>query len=382
MSKIKEYKTGKGKKRFKFAVYAGKDETTGNSIQVRKTGFKTYEEAEKAYNLVVKKLENGTLTNEKNKRLKFIDLYKLWFPIYEQDVKESTAISTKGYFNNYILKDLGNIYLDRLTPLICQKIVNKWSNKHSYYTANSLYNYASKCLNYAVNLDLIDFNPIKRITKPRRKQRKQKKLRFYTVAELKQFLKEARKESFQKFVLFRLLSFSGMRIGELLALSWADIDFQNNTIKISKTISPSKRGLIISTPKTMAGYRTISIDEQTMNYLVKWRKEQRYDLILLNLNPFDNNQLIFPNYKYGIENGSTVRYWSKQIADNAGLKYIGAHGFRHTHASILFESGASMKEIQIRLGHASIKMTMDIYTHLTSEQETETALKFAEIMGM
>lgn len=378
--KIKEYKTSKGKKRFKFAVYAGKNELSGQSNQVRKSGFKTYKEAEKAYDLVVKQIKDGTLNAESNKRLKVNDLYKMWLPLYEQDVRESTAINAEMYFKN-ILKSLGNVYLDKLTPLVCQKVVNQWYKKTHYSTFNYLCIYSTKLLEYAVKIDLISANPMKKIIKPKKKTVAPKKLKFYTINELKQFLATAKKISFKKFVLFRLLSYSGMRVGEALALNWSDIDFNNNTVSISKTVATSRHTFSINKPKTQAGNRVISLDDETINYLAEWRKRQQKDLTILNLNAFDDHNLLFANRDNGLLGHSSVRYWARDIAKKAGLKYITVHGFRHTHASILFKSGASMKEIQTRLGHSSIKMTMDIYTHLTSEQEANTVNKFIDAMN-
>lgn len=379
--KIKEYKTKTGKKRFHIDIYAGKDEF-GKKQRERGT-FKTYEEAEKAYNSIIESIKNGSYSVDRQKKYKFKDFYKLWLESYKKDVKESTLEKVKGFFRNHILKDMGEVYLRKLTPLMCQDLVNKWFDKFKYDTALVLYSYSAKCLDYACNLCLIEFNPMRRTLKPRKKAVKDKKLQYYTIDELKRYLEVAKNQSFKKFMVFRLLSYTGIRVGEMLALQWSDINFNDKTVSISKTASSGIHNRrIINTPKTPCSYRSIKLDDRTVNYLREWRTRQRKDLVVLNLNPMNDKQLIFSNRDNKLMRINIVDCWNREIAKKAGLRHIKVHGFRHTHASILFASGATMKEVQARLGHSSITVTMDTYTHLYDNQVEETASRFAEKMGM
>lgn len=379
--KIKEYMTKTGKKRFHIDVYTGKDEF-GKKQRERGT-FKTYEDAEKAYNSIIESVKNGSYSVDRQKKYKFKDFYKLWLESYKKDVKESTLENVMGFFRNHILKDMGEVYLRKLTPIMCQDLVNKWFGKFKYDMALALYTYSAKCLDYAYDLCLIDSNPMRRAHKPRKKAVKNKKLQFYTIDELKQFLKVAKNQNFKRFMVFRLLSYTGMRIGELLALQWSDINFKDKTVSISKTASSGIHNRrIINTPKTDNGYRVVNLDDGTVNYLKEWRTRQRKDLVVLNLNPMNDKQLIFPNRDNKLMRINIVDHWNHDIAKKAGLQHIKVHGFRHTHASILFASGATMKEVQARLGHSSITVTMDTYTHLYDDQIEETASRFAEKMGM
>ncbi|MGQ5709474.1 tyrosine-type recombinase/integrase [Lactobacillus sp. PSON] len=378
-SKIKEYKTGKGKIGYKFSIYTGKDPLTGNSKQERKR-FDTYEEAEKAYNKIVQELKDGTYNKEQEKSYKFKDLYEMWLVSYKENVRESTYFNVKKYFKNHILKDLGNIYIKKLTPVYCQKIVNKWYKECGYATFEALYMYSAKVLDYGLKLDLVEKNAMKRAEKPR-KRKTHKEHKIYTPSELNTFLETAKSKHFKWFMFFRLLAFSGMRIGEGLALNWSDIDFNENTVTISKTLSSGEKDRPkIDDPKTYNGFRVIALDSLTMKYLSEWRKRQQHDLYLMGLNPMNNKQLLFPNRDNRLLRRNNIYVWNKSIAEKAGIKRINVHGFRHTHASILYENGATAKQIQMKLGHGSIDTTLDIYTHLSDKKSKATADIFANTM--
>ena len=180
------------------------------------------------------------------------------------------------------------------------------------------------------------------------------------------------------YVVFRVLAFTGMRKGELAALKWSDVDFNNGTITIDKTVAiDSNGGLHIQTPKTRKSIRTISVDDTTLNALRTWKNELRKELFKQGKNIDKSDGFIFHR-----NNGNFINKYIDQFLPSFLRKYvlppIKPHGFRHTHASLLFESGASIKEVQDRLGHENIKTTMDIYTHVTKSAREKTAEKFAK----
>lgn len=182
---------------------------------------------------------------------------------------------------------------------------------------------------------------------------------------------------------FRTLAFTGMRVGELLALTWKDIDFNDNYIKINKTLARGKnRRLYVEQPKTKNSKRDIPVDDETMNILKKWRLEQRKWLLTLGINTLSKNQLVFSNQKNEYLQLSKPRKWLEVIIKQNNLKRITIHGLRHTHASLLLEAGANIKDVQERLGHSSIQITMDLYIHITDKRKEKTAAQFAKYIGI
>ncbi|OJG96449.1 site-specific recombinase, phage integrase family [Enterococcus termitis] len=228
--------------------------------------------------------------------------------------------------------------------------------------------------------------------KPRKKKSSEKKLKFYNTNELKQVMEHLKnkvdnkptssrlKQYYNEFdlAMFRLLAFSGIRVGEALALSFSDFDFSSNTLEITKTMSDSKDGHVISTPKTESSRRTIMLDEATMLIIKKWQLRQKeYHFA----NKVKSNGMVFVGFDGSTMIRQDVYQRSKRLSEAVGLHTIGSHGYRHSHASMLFEAGASMKEAQERLGHSSIEMTMNVYTHVTNETKKKTVEKIVNYVN-
>ncbi|MDA3795738.1 site-specific integrase [Lactobacillus delbrueckii] len=373
---IIKYQTASGKDRYKFIVYAGKDETTGKSIIVRKQGFKTLKEAKQAYLDVQQAILNGDYLPINQKRLTYKGLLELYLPLYAQTVKETSFYQFKRCMELQVLPVLGDVYLDKITPQLCQKAVNQWA-KDTPGGFVRVAAWSSRVLKYAFQIGLIDSNPFDRVIKPK-KPAKKKKDNFYTKDELETFLNGARDAGMMKYTLFRLLTFSGMRIGELIALEWSDVDFFRKTVSINKTLTLDKGGKsTIGSPKTASGNRTIMLDDATMNALQKWRAEQSRRIIYLGK---PKNDLVFPSEHGSYLVNSVIQYWNEKIAEKQGLRKISLHGFRHTHASLCFEAGLTMQDVKERLGHSNISTTMDIYTHVTKSRKEESIQQLAKFM--
>lgn len=140
--------------------------------------------------------------------------------------------------------------------------------------------------------------------------------------------------------------------------------------------------LTINTPKTINGIREIAIDPSTIKVLKQWKKIQREELLILGYNSMNSEQLIFHSNKNKLLQPGKTRKWILQVQQKYNLNEITTHGLRHTHCSLLFEAGATIKEVQDRLGHSDIKTTMNIYAHVTENAKEETADKFAKFMEM
>lgn len=377
---IKEYTTPKGEKRYKFLIYVGKDETTGHTIQIKKQGFKSKDEALEAYLNYKLKIVKGEYEPLKKKKLTFKQLFESWNKVYKPTVKESTYAVTMRYFNNHILSALGNIYIEKITVAECQKAVNEWFEE-APHTFDRFIHYASKVFKYGIDMELLTSNPMEKVIKPKLKERPQQYQEFYDKDELNKFLSCAKKCNFRYFVYFRLLAYTGMRKGESLALKWSDIYFETNTISITRNVTTGLNNRpYISNGKTANSVRRIPVDSETMNYLKEWRYCQQKDMLKKGFNFLDADNYIFPTINNGITSLSKPRQWNKSICDKFGLRRIKIHGFRHTHASLCYSAGLNAKEIQKRLGHADSKTTMNVYTHVMKNDEKKAVKKFADFM--
>lgn len=377
---IKEYMTNGGKKRYKFSIYVCKDKSTGESIQIRKRGYKTLEEARKAYLDYQNDIISGEYNPNVDAHIKFNKFIDEWLPIYRPTVKESTYATTLRIIDNHIRKELGECFLDRINVRTCDKAVKKWF-KNSPIVFKRYAMYTSKILDYAISLELIKSNPMRKVVLPKVKREHKEFDQFYTKNELDDFLFWAKDYSFKAYAFFRLLAYSGIRKGEALALQWKDIDLAHNIITIERTESKGiDDRLMITTPKTPNAYRTIHVQHETLQVLTEWRKQQTGNLIRLGENVFNPEQLVFSNTNNQLLDPYTVDKWNRAICSKHHLRRIKVHGFRHTHASLCFEAGLSMEDVKNRLGHAKISTTMDVYTHVTKTKEQQSADKFNRFM--
>lgn len=375
--KIVPYKDKKtGKTLYKFYVYIGTDPLTGKSIRTNRQGFETKKQAEIAY----LQLKSQKESLEKPKQYTFEQVYKMWLEHYQTTVKSSTLGKVKELFKNHILPELGMLFIGKINLKIAQNAVNNWNKKIKKY--KDLKIYTQQVFKHAMRLELVDKDPFALVVMPKPKKSEIKLVdaseNFYTKGELSVFLNLCKEQlPAMWYTLLHTLAYTGMRRGEILALIWKDIDFKTGRIRINKTLTLDENNkIIVNDTKTTAGERNIKIDTQTIQLLKAWKKEQMKQLKVI-----DINQLVFPNGKNKHMALSTPIKYLNRICDKNGLKRITLHGLRHTHCSLLFAAGASLKEVQDRLGHDDIKTTMDIYNHITKAQQENAVDKLINFMN-
>ncbi len=170
------------------------------------------------------------------------------------------------------------------------------------------------------------------------------------------------------YTYFYLLAYTGLRKSEALALHWDDIDFKTKTLSVKRNITD---GHILLEPKTKTSIRQIWLDDGTIKILSDYKKFQL---------PILHNPIVFRNTQDNYTAMSQPLKKLNKIIKKYNLPKISIHGFRHTHCSLLFEAGATIKEVQDRLGHKNVKTTMDIYAHVTKETKKDVADKFSNYM--
>ena len=381
---IKQYtKKSDGKKYYMFQIFLGRDEITGKKRYTTRRGFKTRKEALLCEAKIKTEIDTNGLLNTDVTTFK--EIYELWYEGYQHTIKESTLLVNQHIFN-LLLDKLENMQLKKLTLPYCQKIINNYSKSFSLAVLKKIKIYGSMILDYAVKMKVIYSNPMKDVLLPKKKDdiTSDDKDKYYSKEELKQFLELVESEQDIKLTaMFRVLAYTSIRKGELQALEWSDIDFTNNTININKTLSiNSEHKITVQTPKSKSSIRCISIDEETKLILKRWKAKQRELFFSLGTR-VKKNQLCFTN---DITNDYLYLNFTNdklsKICRKHKFKEIKIHGFRHTHCSLLFESGFTIQEVQDRLGHSDLKTTMSVYAHVTEKQRDNMADKFAKFMAL
>lgn len=353
-----------GKTYYYFVAYLGVDPTTDKQIRTTRRGFRTEREAKLAEARLLNEFNSDTYKRKQTENLIFKDVFNEWLESYRLTVKESTLNSQLYAIKLHIEPLFFHLKIEKITVAYCQKQINHW---YSYYSKfGNLISIVSRVFDFAINNNYIKSNPMKKIVRPKKKA-KTKNTTCLNKEELQHFLSCVASENNDKQILiFRTLAFCGLRRGELLALKRSDLDFTNSNLDIKRTLA---RGLndktIIQTPKTADSLRTISVDNNTM---------QLYKTFTQNM---ADDTFIFTDIFGEPHDLDYINRILNRLIKKYNLKKMTVHDFRHTHCSLLFESGATLKAVQERLGHADIKTTMDIYAHVTKNTHHTTAQNFA-----
>lgn len=388
MATFEQYIKKDGTKNWLFKGYIGTDPITQTRIRTTRRGFNTKKEAQRELMRLQIDLESSSYSYQKGNVLKFAQLYELWFEQHSKDIKPTTVQRIRIYFNNHILKDFGDMPIHKITPLFCQRKLNEWAEKFETYKQMKIY--VKMVFKYGTLLGLAKDNPMERTITPKKKKRAFDEANsYYTKEELKIFFNHLLQLKDQRaYTFFRVLAFTGLRKGEAMGLLWKDISFANKTIQVNKTLTELQNGQpIFQETKTESSKRILTIDNQTLEILKEWKNHILQEKLKLGIRDQNfNENVVFCNSVLTNEN----QYLYKSYANNVmkkikkhfpDTKIIKVHDFRKTNASLLFESGASIKDVSQRLGHKSTKVTTDIYIKVTQTKQNETAENFAKYMA-
>ena len=369
---ITEYKKKNGTTVYRASVYLGVDKLTGKKARTTVTANTKKGVKIKAREAVNAFAANGYSVKEKPTITTYRELVALWWESYKNTIKPNSQQSMEGIVRLHILPVFGDYKLDKLTTPIIQQQVNKWADKANkgekgaYANYSFLNNINRRILQYGVTMQVIQHNPARDVIIPRKQQNKEHKIKFFSNQELKQFLDyledldQSSYENFFDYVLYKTLLATGCRIGEALALEWSDIDLKKGIISISKTLNRYQE---TNTPKSKAGLREIDIDKATISLLKQYKKRQQVQSWQLGR----SEGIVFTPFTTKYAYACLLRKRLQSHFKAAGVPDISFHGFRHTHATIMLYAGIEAKDLQYRLGHSNISMTLNTYVHATKE---------------
>ena len=368
-------------------VYLGVDKVTGKDVKTSITGRTKKEVKQKTKEAEIAFLQNGSTRFQASNITTYKELASLWWESYKHTVKPNTQLNVRRLLDNHILPLFGSYKLDKLTTPLIQNVVNKLADKTNkgeegaflYY--DSLHALNKRILQYGVVMQAIPFNPAREVILPRNTQKaKRQKVKHFDNEELKKFLGYLDNLDLNRFrycyenTLYKFLLATGCRINEALALSWSDIDLDNAVVHITKTLNYKQE---TNSPKSKTSLRDIDIDQATVSMLKQYRLRQTKEAWKIG----KSESIVFSDFIHEYPNNRTLQTRLRTHFKRANVTNIGFHGFRHTHASLLLNSGIPYKELQHRLGHSTLSMTMDVYSHLSKENAKkavsfyETALK-------
>ena len=319
------------------------------------------------------------------------EFFEFWIENIVGDLAPNTLRNYKERYMANIRPVIGRMTLANVKPMHCKKVlILMESAGYAGATVRQTYITMGTILKSAKENDLILKHPMDgvRFTKPLRAT---DDIRFLNREEQKLFLETAKPS--HNYNQYALILETGLRTGELVGLTWDDIDWKTKSLTVSKTLEFRYANKIwrAGPPKTQQSYRTIPLTDKAYKILKElWdNRESRKEspLLLTTLEYMDRRtglkskilmrDLVFINYRTGepTKNSSYDTHLYK-LCDKAGIPRISMHSLRHTYATRAIESGMQPKILQKLLGHSSIKTTMDRYVHATNESLTQVVRQF------
>lgn len=343
MKAEKDKKTGKWLIQYRYTDWQGKRRKS------TKRGFATKREAEEW-------LRNFLITQKADFDMKFEDFWKMYCADMETRLREHTMRTKKYIVELKILPYFGDKRVNDITAAD----IRQWQNElikmgYSPTYLKTINNQLSAIFNYAVRYYDLKSNPC--VKAGSMGKSKAEEMDFWTGEEFRKFIDSVMNKRLS-YMAFMTLYWTGMRMGELLALNPKDIDLEKRTISITKSYQRLGKKDVITPPKTPKSKRVITI----LEFLAADIKDYIDSLYEL-----QENDRLFPITKYYLE------HEMQRGIKESGVKRIRVHDLRHSHASMLIELGFSPLEIANRLGHEKVETTLNTYAHLYPNKQTKLA---------
>lgn len=321
------------------------------------SGYATKREAEYAVQELEQKLHQGVNIDDNPI---FKDYMWEWYKTFrkgkyskrnDKDIELAIHTATK-FFKQTKIKSI--------TRAKYQEFINWYGETHASASVKKVHTYTKACLQDAYNDKLIDRDPTYRVITRGKAPNKDENLKFLNVKETEKLVavvKDGLKPTTESRYMILLSLNTGLRFSEVLALTWADIDFNERTIRVNKSFDYTVTHQLQPT-KTKSSIRTITVDRQTLNIL------REYQIANRKLHP---EYLFIDGSLTPTISNTACNKMLKKCCEKAGVKPITFHGLRHTHCSLLLYQGVNIKYISQRLGHSDVSTTYSIYSHVIDE---------------
>ena len=302
-----------------------------------------------------------------------------WFEnVAKIKVRASSHQTYKGYIENHIKPNIGNIPIEKLTTMDLQKFYRKLLTKGrierieskdqpkglSAKTVRNINQVISSAMDLAVAQKIIPANPTNACALPKIEHQE---MQTIPADQLQAFLQEAKATGVYEMYYIELAT--GLRRGELLGLKWQDIDWKNGVIKVRRQVARVEGQIKEAPLKTKNSYRTVTISQQAIEVLKGQKKKT-------------NDAYVFPSPNGGPISPDSVNNMLKRVLERAGIPKVRFHDLRHTFATIALQNGVDIKTVSGMLGHFSAGFTLDTYAHVTTSAQKEAAQTMGNVLSV
>lgn len=360
---------------WQITIELGLDE---NGVRQRmfKSTYGTKKEAEKEMQQMLNELDGGTFVEDT--KITVASYLRNWIKIYvKPNLAPTTIDGYKSNVENYIIPQIGTILLQKLSPMHLQDMYLKLSQNGrldgkgglSPTTIRAIHRTLGKALDQALRMEQIKRNVSTLVTIPKVKPYKAE---IYDESELINLLNVAKGTEMEMPI--TLGATLGLRRGEILGLKWSDINLKESKMTINNNLVSTMAGAVFTTPKTSKSCRTLELSEGIVTLLKKHSLEQRENRMKLGTEYYDKDLVCcYPDGNFYVPKNFSKKFaW---FLKSKGLKHIRLHDLRHSNATLMLTYGIPAKVASERLGHSSISITLDLYSHVTTSMQKNVADK-------
>jgi len=372
--------TKRGKNSYTIVLSLGNDPATGKRKQHWESVKGTKKDAEKRLSELLTQLDTGAFV--KPGRVTVVEYLQQWLTNYAKlNCSPKTIESYRQLINSHLIPELGNIKLVELEARHLQTMYAKKKNMGlSARTVRYLYNLMSQVLSYAMKQGILSRNVAQNTEPPRMEH---KELNTIRPEQIGMFLEAASKTP--HYALFYLLLHTGLRRGEALALKWKHVDTGlaslgvQGYLSVTQSLGKVNGKTYIREPKTGSGKRRVALSPSSISVLQQ-HKTERQRLFTSLGNTLTEDDYVFCHYDGAPLDPSTISHAFARVLHKAGLPPMPLHGLRHSHATLLLQAGTHPRVVMERLGHSSIRVTIDTYSHVVGGLQESAAQNFDDFL--
>jgi integrase len=367
--------TARGNGTWLVRAYIGRDPHTNKRRYLNQTVKGTKKEAQQQLTKLMRELDTDSWIEPTMLTInQFLDK---WLDSIRPNVRANTFMDYEYTLKQYVRPYLGHCRLEKITPLEIQAAVSKLSRKGlSARTIRSAITVLSTALKQAVKWRLTQSNPADFVDKPKIQR---KEMTALTQAEVGRFLDAAALNRWG--VVFAFALSTGMRPSEILGLQWKDVDLVNGGVVVQRGLTRTKGGRHLTPPKTPRSRRTVPLPATMVAQLREHEADQQVERFAAG-DAYVDSDFVFasPNGK-SLSDRTLTECHFKRILKAAGLpSTIRLYDMRHTHATLLLLANVNPKVVSERLGHSSVTLTLDTYSHVLPTMQRGAADKLEDLL--
>ncbi len=374
----------KGHRRWTWSFTVDVNPPGATRKQITRSGFKTKAEAQRALDGLKGAIYRDQYVEPS--RVPFGSYIEAsWLPAIRRSLRPTTFASYGDNLRLHVVPTVGSIPLQLLEPGHLDGVYGQLLDSGrkdgkgglSPRSVRYIHTIIKKALKDAMRWGLLVRNVADLATPPRSRDTRAPEMRAWTPEEAARFLDHTR--THRQHALWALALTTGMRRGELVGLRWSDVDLEAGRLTVRRAVVSVRYEVIESEPKTDKSRRPIALDPQTVMILREWRVRQLEERLLCGGGWIDTDDVFTRPDGSGLHPDRVSKLFGAAVAE-AGVPRVRLHDVRHSWATMALRAGVHPKIVSERLGHSSIQITLDIYSHITEEQDREAAIRVADLM--